>query len=184
MGVRMVRTFRNPCQLQDKDDPEGIFETKIVAQPVFPPSFPPRPASVQPSLQDSGRSEEAPNQSRVHKAAADGSPSLEEIVRIAHEAGHSDVHLGVGEVPRYRARGDMQGTEWPVTRAEVFQGWLQEILDTSRECEHRCIGDILGADRKDVEVNWKKASEVPRTPPTSPSTPMFPKSYLTNSWTA
>ena len=35
---------------------------------------------------------------------------------------------GVGEVPRYRARGDMQGTDWPVTRAEVFQGWLQEIL--------------------------------------------------------
>ena len=35
---------------------------------------------------------------------------------------------GVWEVPRYRARGDMKGTEWPVTRAEVFQGWLQEIL--------------------------------------------------------
>ena len=49
-------------------------------------------------------------------------------MRIAHDAGHSDVHLGVGEVPRYRARGDMQGTDWPVTRAEVFQGWLQEIL--------------------------------------------------------
>ena len=32
------------------------------------------------------------------------------------------------EVPRYRARGDMQGTDWPITRAEVFQGWLQEIL--------------------------------------------------------
>jgi len=31
-------------------------------------------------------------------------------------------------VPRYRARGDMKGTDWPVTRAEVFQGWLQEIL--------------------------------------------------------
>ncbi len=49
-------------------------------------------------------------------------------MRIAHDAGHSDVHLGVGEVPRYRARGDMQGTDWPVPRAEVFQGWLQEIL--------------------------------------------------------
>ena len=49
-------------------------------------------------------------------------------MRIAHDAGHSDVHLGVEEVPRYRARGDMQGTGWPVTRAEVFQGWLQEIL--------------------------------------------------------
>ena len=22
----------------------------------------------------------------------------------------------------------MQGTEWPVTQADVFQGWLQEIL--------------------------------------------------------
>ena len=69
-----------------------------------------------------------PKSREVHnsapRAAADGSPSLEEIVRIAHHAGHSDVHLGVGEVPRYRARGDMQGTEWPVTRAEVFQGWL------------------------------------------------------------
>nr|WP_240906859.1 MULTISPECIES: type IV pilus twitching motility protein PilT [unclassified Synechococcus] len=53
---------------------------------------------------------------------------MEEIVRIAHAAGHSDVHLGVGEVPRYRARGDIQGTEWPVTDADVFQGWLQEIL--------------------------------------------------------
>ncbi|MDD9803646.1 MAG: type IV pilus twitching motility protein PilT [Cyanobacteria bacterium MAG STY1_bin_7] len=93
-----------------------------MAQPVFPPSFPPRPTAAR-----------SPERSReVHnpapRSAADGSPSLEEIVRIAHDAGHSDVHLGVGEVPRYRARGDMQGTDWPVTRAEVFQGWLQEIL--------------------------------------------------------
>jgi len=114
-----------------------------VAQPVFPPSFPPRPPSVRtsepsvrsseqsvrtpdPSLRTSGGSRE--RQSLAPNAAADGTPSLEEIVRIAHEAGHSDVHLGVGEVPRYRARGDMQGTQWPVTRADVFQAWLQEIL--------------------------------------------------------
>ncbi|MCH1604701.1 MAG: type IV pili twitching motility protein PilT, partial [Synechococcus sp. MOX_bin13] len=90
-----------------------------VAQPVSPPSFPPRPTSVR----TSERSLEVQNPAR--RSAADGSPSLEEIVRIAHEAGHSDVHLGVGEVPRYRARGDMQGTEWPVTKADVFQGWLQ-----------------------------------------------------------
>ena len=49
-------------------------------------------------------------------------------MRIAHEAGHSDVHLGVGEQPRYRARGEMLTTEWPVTTAAVFQGWMQEIL--------------------------------------------------------
>ena len=47
---------------------------------------------------------------------------------VAHEQGHSDVHLGVGEVPRYRARGEMQTTDWPVTDQSVFQGWLNEIL--------------------------------------------------------
>jgi twitching motility protein PilT len=80
----------------------------------------------EPSIQTSERPREVQNP--APRAAADGSPSLEEIVRIAHDAGHSDVHLGVGEVPRYRARGDMKGTDWPVTRSEVFQGWLQEIL--------------------------------------------------------
>ena len=79
-----------------------------------------------PSLRTSDGARE--RQSLVPNEAADGTPSLEEIVRIAHEAGHSDVHLGVGEVPRYRARGDMQGTPWPVTRADVFQRWLQEML--------------------------------------------------------
>jgi twitching motility protein PilT len=49
-------------------------------------------------------------------------------VLVAHEQGHSDVHLGVGEVPRYRARGEMQKTDWPVTDQSVFQGWLNEIL--------------------------------------------------------
>ena len=47
---------------------------------------------------------------------------------VAHQQGHSDVHLGVGEVPRYRARGEMQTTDWPVTDQSVFQGWLNEIL--------------------------------------------------------
>ena len=57
-----------------------------------------------------------------------GVPNLQEIVRIANEAGHSDVHLGVGEQPRYRARGEMLTTEWPVTTPAVFRGWMQEIL--------------------------------------------------------
>ena len=107
-----------------------------MAQPVFPPSFPPRPTSVrtpETSVRTPETSVRSPAASPViqspgPQASKDGSPSLEEIVRIAHEAGHSDVHLGVGEVPRYRARGDMQSTEWPVTGADVFQGWLKEIL--------------------------------------------------------
>ena len=83
-----------------------------MAQPVFPPSFPPRPAVT----------------SSSPAAATDPSPSLESIVRVAHEEGHSDVHLGVGESPRYRARGEMQQTDWPVTDQSVFQRWLGEIL--------------------------------------------------------
>ena len=55
-------------------------------------------------------------------------PSLEKIVRIAHEQGHSDVHLGVGEAPRFRDRGEMLLTDWPLTTHKVFQGWLREIL--------------------------------------------------------
>mgnify|MGYP002822773881 CR=1 FL=1 len=49
-------------------------------------------------------------------------------MKIAHEQGHSDVHLGVNEIPRFRARGEMQTTDWPVTDQQVFQRWLGEIL--------------------------------------------------------
>ena len=54
--------------------------------------------------------------------------NLEAIVRIANERGYSDVHLGVGEQPRFRARGEMAGTGWPVTDAVTFSGWIKEIL--------------------------------------------------------
>ena len=49
-------------------------------------------------------------------------------MRQAHEQGHSDVHLGIGEEPRYRARGEMLRTGWPVTDAATFARWLREIL--------------------------------------------------------
>jgi twitching motility protein PilT len=49
-------------------------------------------------------------------------------VRLAHDCGYSDVHLGVGEEPRYRSRGTMLRTGWPVTAVDPFNGWLREIL--------------------------------------------------------
>ena len=58
--------------------------------------------------------------------------SLAEIVRIAHQNGFSDVHLGVGEEPRYRARGDMLRTGWPISDASRFNGWLREILSPAQ----------------------------------------------------
>ena len=60
--------------------------------------------------------------------AGQGPASLEEILRIAAAEGHSDVHLGIGEEPRFRARGEMQRTGWPSTDAATFGRWLREIL--------------------------------------------------------
>ncbi len=57
-----------------------------------------------------------------------GSPTLAELVRTAFDQGYSDVHVGVGEVPRYRNRGEMDQTEWAETDRDTFYSWLQEIL--------------------------------------------------------
>ena len=68
---------------------------------------------------------------RPQHASDDGvtMPStLEGIVRLAFERNHSDVHLGVGEEPRYRDRGDMVRTGWPVTDGVTFRDWLREML--------------------------------------------------------
>ena len=111
-----------------------------MTSPVFPPGFPPLPKPPgTPSSSGSGlppalsspeqRFPEPKPPVQTTTAVQQGQgPTLEEIVRIAHEAGHSDVHLGVGEQPRYRARGEMLLTDWPVSTPEVFQAWLQEIL--------------------------------------------------------
>jgi len=55
-------------------------------------------------------------------------PTLEHLVREAHDQGISDLHLGVGEVPRFRERGQMIITDYPETTEAVFFGWLREIL--------------------------------------------------------
>jgi twitching motility protein PilT len=64
--------------------------------------------------------------------AAESPANLEAIVRIAYENNYSDVHLGVGEVPRFRNRGDIVPTPWPVTDADAFRDWLREVLDPSQ----------------------------------------------------
>lgn len=55
--------------------------------------------------------------------------TVEGIVRLAHDNNFSDVHLGVGEEPRYRSRGDILRTNWPVTDLACFRQWLRELLD-------------------------------------------------------
>ncbi|MFB6275415.1 MAG: type IV pilus twitching motility protein PilT [Halothece sp.] len=57
-----------------------------------------------------------------------GQPKLGEIIKQAHEDGFSDVHLGVGEIPRFRNRGEMDYSDYPETDYNTFMSWLYEIL--------------------------------------------------------
>ena len=83
--------------------------TPVVASPTAPARPPAPPASRR-------------------TAPTPGQPTLAEIVRHAYDKGYSDVHVGVGEVPRYRNRGEIDPTDWPVTDRPTFYSWLHEIL--------------------------------------------------------
>ncbi len=54
--------------------------------------------------------------------------TLKQLVEEAHASGISDIHLGVGEVPRMRKRGDIVVTSYPATTHAVFYDWLYESL--------------------------------------------------------
>jgi twitching motility protein PilT len=75
--------------------------------------------------------------------------TLEKIVREAFDKGFSDVHLGVGEVPRFRDRGEIAPTEYPVTDEDTFYGWLSEILRPDQIQEFRQTLDFDGAAQYD-----------------------------------
>ncbi len=64
---------------------------------------------------------------RIAKRPANGI-TLESLVNEAYDNDFSDVHLGVGEVPRFRDRGRMALTSYPVTDPDTFECWLEEIL--------------------------------------------------------
>lgn len=61
--------------------------------------------------------------------------TLVQLIKEAYDKGFSDIHLGVGEVPRFRNRGEMQPTEYPETDKETFISWVGEVL-TEKEIKH------------------------------------------------
>jgi twitching motility protein PilT len=54
--------------------------------------------------------------------------SLTAIVRLANALNCSDVHVGVGEEPRFRLRGDILGSGWRPTDEVTFRTWMRELL--------------------------------------------------------
>lgn len=83
----------------------------------------------------------APNTRR----SSNGSPTLEHIIRTAYDKGFSDIHLGVGEVPRFRNRGEIDTTDWPETDKPTFMSWLGEVLTEAEISQFEETLDFDGA---------------------------------------
>ncbi len=88
----------------------------LAATPAPPP--PPAPAAPPPAQQ------------HQHQRAVETPVStIEQMVRDAHTASASDIHIRVGQVPRFRIRGVMQvATSHPKVTPEIFEQYLAEIL--------------------------------------------------------
>ncbi len=71
--------------------------------------------------------------------------TLATIVRRAFDEGFSDVHIGVGEIPRYRNRGEIETTNYPITDRETFYRWMQEILSEAEIAQFESTLDFDGA---------------------------------------
>ncbi len=135
--------------------------------PPIAPSAPDTAPQVMPTIPQMPGAQVAQPQPAGHRAAASpfattaqqrspGAPTLAEIVRTAFEKGFSDLHLGVGEVPRFRDRGEIVLTEWPKITKETFYSWLQEILTPEEIARYEDTLDFDGATQYDfarVRVN-------------------------------
>jgi twitching motility protein PilT len=82
--------------------------------PAPPPAIPSPPAQRATAPQTTGRSSDQ--------------PSLAHLIQMAFEEGYSDVHLGVGEAPRMRDRGEMMVLNYPEVDLGTFMSWMREIM--------------------------------------------------------
>lgn len=87
----------------------------VAPRPAAPPGH--RPAPPPTAMRGANRGKAAP-----------GQPTMAHLVKEAFDKGFSDIHTGVGEVPRFRNRGEIEVTDYPVTDRETFMSWLREIL--------------------------------------------------------
>lgn len=97
-----------------------------------------------------------PMPNSVRSRSNNSQPTLAQMVKEAYEKGMSDLHLGVGEVPRFRNRGEMIITEYPETDKNIFMNWLQEVLtdaEIQRFTEHLEFDGATQYDFARVRIN-------------------------------
>ncbi|MBW3585138.1 MAG: PilT/PilU family type 4a pilus ATPase [Cyanobacteria bacterium 0813] len=87
---------------------------------------PPPPLAATPAPPPPAPSAPPPAQQRPAETPVS---TIEQMVRDAHSASASDIHIRVGQVPRFRIRGVMQvATTHPKVTPEIFENYLAEIL--------------------------------------------------------
>lgn len=142
-------TIVNPPQPTPADNPPTVAHQPSPSPvPVSSPA-----ASAQPA---SPVTAQRPTPPPAKSSLSPGSPSLAEIVRLAFDKGYSDIHLGVGEVPRFRNRGEIDPTDWPVTDRPTFYSWMREVLTEEQIQEFETTLDFDGATQYDfarVRIN-------------------------------
>lgn len=121
--------------------------------PAVPSRMPPPPP---PGRAAAGRSGAAPATPTPRRSAppppttpTQPTLTLEKICREAFDKGFSDIHLGVGEVPRFRDRGQIATTDYPVIDEPTFYGWLTEVLKPEEIQQFKQTLDFDGAGQFD-----------------------------------
>ena len=142
-------TIVNPPQPTPADNPATVAHPPSPSPvPVSSPAVSAQPASP--------ATAQRPTPPPAKSSLSPGSPSLAEIVRLAFDKGYSDIHLGVGEVPRFRNRGEIDPTDWPVTDRPTFYSWMREVLTEEQIQEFETTLDFDGATQYDfarVRIN-------------------------------
>lgn len=139
------------------------------SRPNPPPPPPPPPRNRQQDIPTQSSSEVTQQTSRPKGQPAPpafpslkkpspspGQPTLGDIIKHAHEDKFSDVHLGVGEIPRFRNRGEMDYSDYPKTDHNTFMSWLYEILSEEEVEKFQSTLEFDGATQYDfarVRIN-------------------------------
>lgn len=130
------------------------------SQPLPPPPPPSSTLGMSSSNPKNSSNQKRQNDDAQIKSAlpsrASGQPCLADIIKKAYDQGCSDVHLGVGEVPRLRDRGEMTLAKYPVTDLNTFMSWMHEILTVEEVAKFKRELEFDGATQYDfarVRIN-------------------------------
>lgn len=135
-----LRKSPSPLKPPSSPPPLGKAPRTPAPPPLTPPPLTPPRTTARPGETDVRRGDVSAKanlrpgpQGGIRPSApvgrSPGQPSLEELIKLAFDNGYSDVHLGVGELPRMRDRGQMMILDqYPETDLNTFMSWLREIM--------------------------------------------------------